>query len=97
MARMGWCPSGRLFEAACCGTQILSDRWDGLDDFFEPEREILIADGTEEALAELELPDETLRLVGHRARDRVLAEHTAAHRAKAMIELFETAAATMEA
>ncbi|MDB5359519.1 MAG: hypothetical protein JWO51_816 [Rhodospirillales bacterium] len=96
MARRGWCPSGRLFEAACCGTPILSDRWDGIEDFFEPEREILIADDTADVLAQLELPDETLRLVAHRARERVLAEHTAAHRAKTLIELFETAPATME-
>ena len=43
MARMGWCPSGRLFEAAACGAPILSDWWEGLDAFFEPGREILVA------------------------------------------------------
>ncbi len=43
MAAMGWCPSGRLFEAAACGTAILSDHWEGLDAFFEPGREILVA------------------------------------------------------
>src|SRR5690606_3616101 len=40
MAAMGWCPSGRLFEAAACGTAILSDSWDGLDAFFAPGLEI---------------------------------------------------------
>ena len=41
MAAMGWCPSGRLFEAAACGTALLSDTWDGLDHFFVPGHEIL--------------------------------------------------------
>ena len=92
MARMGWCPSGRLFEAACCGTPVLSDRWEGLDAFFEPGREIVIADGTEDAIAAFDLSDETLQAVAYRARERVLAEHTSAHRARTMIELFEQAA-----
>ena len=92
MARMGWCPSGRLFEAACCGTPILSDRWVGLDAFFEPGREIVIADSTDEAMAALDLPEEALQAIAHRARERVLAEHTSAHRARTMIELFEQAA-----
>ncbi len=43
MAAMGYCPSGRLFEAAACGTAVLSDWWTGLDSFFEPGAEILIA------------------------------------------------------
>jgi spore maturation protein CgeB len=43
MAEMGWCPSGRLFEAAACGCAILSDQWEGLDAFFAPGREILVA------------------------------------------------------
>ena len=36
MAAMGWCPSGRLFEAAACGVPILSDDWQGLEEFFTP-------------------------------------------------------------
>src|SRR5205085_9249268 len=43
MAATGYCPSGRLFEAAACGAPILSDEWAGLDHFFEPGREILVA------------------------------------------------------
>ena len=89
MRRMGWCPSGRLFEAACCGTPVLSDRWDGLGDFFEPGDEILVADDTEAAMAALDLPDETLRAIGRRARDRALARHTARHRAQRLIQLIE--------
>ena len=68
MAEMGWCPSGRLFEAAACGAPVLTDAWDGLDAFFAPGREILIARGTEEAVAALELGDDELaRIAARRA------------------------------
>lgn len=81
MAAMGWCPSGRLFEAAACGTAILTDTWDGLDAFFEPGDEILIARDTEDTLAALDRSDAELAAIGARARERVLAEHTSAARA----------------
>ncbi len=87
MAGMGHCPSGRLFEAAACGTAVLSDTWEGLDRFFEPGREILTAASTEEALEILSLPDEEVRQVARAARERVLAEHTAEKRAEEMVEL----------
>ena len=90
MARMGWCPSGRLFEAAACGTPILSDSWPGLEDFFEPGREILVARETDQALSALATSPEQLALMAARARDRVLAEHTAAHRARALVDLLQT-------
>jgi spore maturation protein CgeB len=90
MARMGWCPSGRLFEAAACGVPILSDAWDGLDTFFEPGRDILIADTTEHALAALDRsPDELRRIAAH-ARERVLAQHTAAQRARELVAALQT-------
>ena len=85
MARMGWCPSGRLFEAAACGTPVLSDVWDGLESFFRPGDEILLARSTEEAVAALDRSPEQLRRIGARARERALAEHTAAHRAQEML------------
>ena len=81
MAEMGYCPSGRLFEAAACGTPILSDSWEGLEQFFEPGSEILVAASTEEAKAALELPSGELRKVAEAARTRVLGEHTAQTRA----------------
>jgi spore maturation protein CgeB len=72
----------RLFEAAACGTAIVSDRWEGLETFFEPDREILIAESSEDVLGWLrELPDEERLAIGARGRERVLSEHTAAHRA----------------
>lgn len=82
MRAMGWCPSGRLFEAAACGVPIISDSWNGLDQFFTPESEILIASSAEDVLAALELSDAQLNRIAHAARERVLAEHTGAQRAK---------------
>ncbi len=97
MAAMGWCPSGRLFEAAACGTPILSDTWPGLDAFFEPGREIMIAETTEDALQAIDTAPEDLARMAARARARVLAEHTAAHRADTLIALFEGALNKIEA
>jgi spore maturation protein CgeB len=82
MADMGWCPSGRLFEAAACGTPILSDTWEGLDSFFEPGREILIGRTTEDAVHSLDLTDAELQRVARASRERVLEEHTSEHRAR---------------
>ncbi|UEM25370.1 glycosyltransferase (plasmid) [Skermanella mucosa] len=81
MARMGFCPSGRLFEAAACGVPILSDMWDGLDHFFEPGSEILIASDTPGAVEAIGRSDADLRRIADRARERTLAEHTADRRA----------------
>jgi len=81
MANMGWCPSGRLFEAAACGVPILSDSWMGLDQFYTPGSEILVADSSDDAIAAIALDDSTLRAIASAARERTLAEHTAAKRA----------------
>ena len=83
MIRAGWSPSVRLFEAAACGTPIVSDYWEGLEQFFEPGRDILIARSAEDTEAYLhDLPDAERLAVGERARARVLAAHTSAHRAE---------------
>jgi spore maturation protein CgeB len=81
MAASGWCPSGRLFEAAACAAPILSDWWDGLDAFFAPGQEIVIVRNTEDVLAALDQDEDELARIGQRARERVLTEHTAARRA----------------
>ena len=82
MARAGYSPSVRLFEAAACATPIISDRWEGLDSFFDIAAEILVSHSPEETLALLhDLPDEERIDIGNRARARTLREHTAAHRA----------------
>ncbi|QFU17627.1 CgeB family protein [Microvirga thermotolerans] len=92
MAEMGWCPSGRLFEAAACGTAILSDMWDGIDRFFEPGREILLAATTEEAVSALDLSDAELERIRRAGRERVLAEHTSTCRAQEFERLIESLA-----
>jgi spore maturation protein CgeB len=88
MVRAGWSPSVRLFEAAACGTPIISDRWPGLDELFEPGKEILLAEDSAQALRYLcDLYEVERRAIGLRARERVLAEHTAAHRAAQLADL----------
>jgi spore maturation protein CgeB len=83
MKRAGWSPSVRLFEAAACGTPVISDVWAGIEDFFVPGREILLARTDEEALAYVrDTPDEVRRRIGEAARARVLRDHTAAHRVR---------------
>ena len=77
MRRAGWSPSVRLFEAAACGTPVVSDWWEGLDAFFEPGREILV-EGALERLDRVSADD--ARAIGEAARARVLREHTAARR-----------------
>ncbi len=81
MASMGYCPSGRLFEAAACGTALLSDVWEGLDAFFTPGAEIVVARGTDDVLAALDLSDAEIGRVARAGRERVLADHTSDRRA----------------
>lgn len=83
MVRVGYAPSVRLFEAAACGTPIISDYWQGIETILEPDREILISHSGEDTLRYLrEMPDDERRAIGSRARERVLSSHTAACRAK---------------
>jgi spore maturation protein CgeB len=82
MVAAGFSPSVRLFEAAACGTPIISDNWDGMETLFQPGSEILIASTSRQVVEWLrDLPEPERRALGNRARLRVLAEHTAAHRA----------------
>jgi spore maturation protein CgeB len=82
MVQAGYSPSVRLFEAAACGTPIVSDTWPGLDRFFTPGSEILVSRSADETLTYLhDLPESERDAIGHRARHRVLSAHTAAHRA----------------
>lgn len=87
MAAMGWCPPGRLFEAASCGVPTMSDWWEGLDSFFAPGDELLVARTTDDALAALDLGPDRLRRIGQAARLRAHAEHTAMHRAAELVTL----------
>jgi spore maturation protein CgeB len=91
MVAAGWSPSVRLFEAAACGAAMISDRWDGLDHFFTPGTEILLPESTEEVVEILRSthPDDR-RAIGAAARARILAAHTAEHRAEEL-EAYVTA------
>jgi spore maturation protein CgeB len=83
MIRAGYSPSVRLFEAAACATPIISDYWDGLDSFFTFGQEILVSHSAQETLHYLrDMPEDERHAIGERARQRVLAQHTAAHRAQ---------------
>jgi spore maturation protein CgeB len=83
MIQAGWSPSVRLFEAAACGTPIVSDRWPGLESLLVPHQEILLVDRTIDVLDILQRCGEQERLrMAERARKRILAQHTAAHRAE---------------
>ncbi len=93
MAKAGWCPSGRLFEAAACGAPILSDWWPGLDAFFAPGQEIVVARDTEDALSALDLSDRELRRIAEAARERVLRDHVSDRRAVELERLVELAVA----
>ena len=80
MVISGYSPSVRLFEAAACGATIISDNWPGLDTFFTPGEEILLANTPDDVIQRLQtggLPE-----IGRRAQERVLEEHTSSIRAR---------------
>ena len=99
MRAAGFSPSVRLFEAAACGTPIISDYWPGLETFFELEKEILTASSAEQVLRYLnEIDEHERRAIGERARLRVLASHTSEQRAIELegyvAEVMQTTSAT---
>jgi spore maturation protein CgeB len=82
MVRAGYSPSVRLFEAAACGTPILTDTWPGLETIFTPGREILPVRANADVTSYLQMREEQRRDIGERGRKRVLRFHTAAVRAE---------------
>ncbi|GHA53674.1 CgeB family protein [Pontibacter akesuensis] len=90
MIKAGYAPSVRLFEAAACATPIISDYWDGLDTFFDFETEILVSYSAKDTLHYLrEICRSERKLIGERARRKVLSHHTAAHRAQELVSYAE--------
>lgn len=90
MASYGFSPATRVFEAAGAGACLITDEWVGIDFFFEPEKEILVArDGVEVAEHMASLTDERAREIGDAALKRVLAQHTYAQRAEQLDRLLE--------
>jgi spore maturation protein CgeB len=91
MARYGFSPATRVFEAAAAAACLISDEWDGLELFLEPGREIMVArDGREVADILNSLPPERARDIGHAAKLRVLSQHTYAHRARQVDHLLSS-------
>lgn len=87
MAELGYCPSARLFEAAACGTPVVSDYWEGIEQFFEPGSEILIANRSSDVVDAIGLAPYELERIARAARERTLEQHTAEVRAAQMEEL----------
>lgn len=86
MARYGYSPATRVFEAAGAAACMITDRWQGIDLFFEPDKEILVAANADEVVSTLlDLNKEKARRIGCAAERRAVAEHTYAHRA-ALVE-----------
>ncbi len=87
MRAAGWTPSARLIESAACETPVISDRWEGLGQIFTPDEEILIADSAEDVIDFLsEFGEDERAALGGRARQRVLADHTAERRCEQLEE-----------
>ena len=91
MIGAGWSPSVRLFEAAACATPVVSDKWDGIDSLFDPSREILLAESSDEVV-DLLTSDLDSSPIGQAARERMLAGHTSAHRASQLERAIEEVA-----
>jgi spore maturation protein CgeB len=87
MVALGWSASVRIFEAAACGTPIVSDRWEGLGELLPEDEAILIADRTSDVVEALTAMEDARRLAMARAaRKLVLAGHTGAHRAAELVD-----------
>ena len=96
MIAAGWSPSVRLFEAAACATPVISDIWEGLDQLFEPNREIILADSADDIADALTGPDSG-ESIGSAARRAVLAAHSSEHRASELELYLEEAASRAHA
>lgn len=91
MATMGYCPSGRLFEAAACGAALITDAWPGLDEFYQPDDEVLVAATRDDVLCALQRDPAELRAMAERARERTLAQHTIWHRGRQLVDILAEA------
>ena len=81
MARYGFSPATRVFEAVGAGACLITDYWEGIEQFLEPDSEILVAQNGKEVAEHIRsLTEERANFIGNAARKRVLSEHTYAHR-----------------
>jgi len=91
MARWGWCPSGRFFEAAACGTPLITDWWEGLDWFFDVVRDLRVVSRPEHVEQALNMPLHELQSLARHARERTLDDHTGEVRARRLLQYVEEA------
>jgi len=97
MKALGFSPSVRLFEAAACGTPLISDDWPGIETVFSPGAEILIASGPRDIIQILkEIPNDRRLTIASNARARLLKEHTPAHRARQLESYYQEALANRQ-
>ena len=88
MARYGFSPATRVFEAAGAGACVITDAWEGIETFLEPGSEVLVASDADALMAHLvEMTKGRALQIGEAARRRVLAEHTYERRAEQVVEL----------
>jgi spore maturation protein CgeB len=98
MAQYGYSPPTRIFEAAGAAACVISDAWEGIEQFLAPGQEILVAEnGTAVAALLSRLTPREVKRIGRAAKSRVLAEHTYAHRAQQVVEILDMATSTSEA
>ncbi|MDD1518948.1 MULTISPECIES: CgeB family protein [Bradyrhizobium] len=98
MARYGFSPPTRVFEAIGAGACLITDQWAGIDHFLEPDREVLVAaDGAEVAEHLAALDPERARSIARRARARILSQHTYRQRARQFNDLFVAHSSRIEA
>jgi spore maturation protein CgeB len=98
MARYGFSPPTRVFEAAGAGACLITDQWQGIELFLEPDREVLVAADGPAVAAHLDaLSTERARAIGERGRARVLAHHTYRQRALQFNNLLEGMSTRIEA
>ncbi|MBW8856175.1 MAG: glycosyltransferase [Bradyrhizobium sp.] len=89
MKEFRYCPSGRLFEAAACGVPILTDAWEGLEEFFEPGIQILPVERSQQVTEMLEMSDREFQQIAIAAQTRAMENHSAESRACQLIHIFE--------
>jgi spore maturation protein CgeB len=93
MAEVGFSPATRLFEAAGAGACVITDAWQGIELFLEPDREVLVAANGAEVVRQVSaLTPARARQIGDRARHRLLREHTYDHRAEFVLPFLREAA-----
>lgn len=98
MARYGFSPPTRVFEAIGAGACLITDQWDGIDHFLEPDREVLVAaSGAEVAEHLAALRPERAQAIAARARARILSHHTYRQRARQFNDLFAASSSRIEA